>query len=129
MIDHAVKLYRESPRRDLQAASRWLLVRWGEQSTVDEIDASRTRSQGPAEGHEWFTNGQGLTMVVIPPGEFWMGSLSSEPERFPYEDRHQVAITRRFAIADREITREQFERFHLEAFGQPYKINIEQYSP
>jgi formylglycine-generating enzyme required for sulfatase activity len=129
VLDQATRLYRDSPRRDLHAGSRWLLNAWGEQSTVNEIDGGLIRSQGPGDGFEWFTNRQGLTMIVVPAGEFWMGSPPSEPERSPNEVRHPVTITRPFAIADREITRELFERFHQEAFKVPYNINIEQYSP
>jgi len=129
VLDLATRLYRESLQRDLHAASRWLLVRWGELSTVAEIDLGRTRTRAPAEGSQWFTNGKGMTMVVIPAGEFLMGSHAAEPEREADEVQHLVTITRPFAISDREVNLELFHEFHQEAFGQPYQVNIEKYSP
>jgi formylglycine-generating enzyme required for sulfatase activity/Flp pilus assembly protein TadD len=128
VVDLAARLYRDSPRRELHAASRWLLNRWREERTVAEIDAGRTRGPVPVEGREWFTNAAGLTMVVVPAGEFWMGSPASEPERTLAETRHVVTITRPFAISDREIPVELYDRFHKEAFNDAYTYS-EEFSP
>jgi hypothetical protein len=129
VLELATGLYRSSPRRDLHAAARWLLVHWGATRTVAEIDKRRMTSRTPAEGSEWFTNGQGMTMVVIPAGEFLMGSPASEPERFDIEVHRHVTITRRFALCDMKVNLELFDKFYREAFGRPYDLNIEQYSP
>jgi formylglycine-generating enzyme required for sulfatase activity len=66
---------------------------------------------------QWYVNGQGQTMVVIPgPVVFLMGSPSTEPGRTGgaagnSEQRHRNRIGRSFAISAREVTVEQFLRF------------------
>jgi formylglycine-generating enzyme required for sulfatase activity len=60
-----------------------------------------TSYQGP-EGHQ---------MIVIEGGEFTMGSPVNEPGRSAAETPHRVRIPRRFAIAAKEVTNEQFDRF------------------
>ena len=84
--------------------------------------------------------GQKLTMVLIPPGEFMMGSTEEEQARFLEEarsandkgaikripdegPRHRVRITRPFRLSRDEVTRGQFRRF-VEATG--YKTEAEQ---
>ena len=61
----------------------------------------------------WFVNSQGQTFAVIEgPVEFRMGSPPTEPDRI-VETRPCTAgsIPRRFAIATKEVTVEQFQRF------------------
>jgi formylglycine-generating enzyme required for sulfatase activity len=45
-----------------------------------------------------------MTFVVIPAGEYEIGSPPDEPERVNNETRHTVQITHAFAILDREVT-------------------------
>jgi formylglycine-generating enzyme required for sulfatase activity len=54
---------------------------------------------------------EGHAMVVIRGGEFTMGSPAGEPGRDVGETPHRVRIPRVFAIATKEVTNEQFERF------------------
>lgn len=48
-------------------------------------------------------------LVVLPAGEFMMGSPESEPERDPDEPQHRVTIKRAFAIATTQVTWNQWE--------------------
>ena len=57
------------------------------------------------------TGPNGHVMVVIPGGEFVMGSPETEPGRTSDETRHRVRIPRTYAIATTEVTNEQFGRF------------------
>ena len=70
------------------------------------------------------TNIAGLTMILVPPGEFSMGSTPEQlaqvatftsnwkPESAKAEQPpHRVAITRPFYLAAHEVTRGQFGRF------------------
>ena len=66
-------------------------------------------------GRRWFVNGQGQTFAVIDgPVEFRMGSPPNEPGRnAARESHHRTVIPRRFAIAVKEVSIEQWERFVL----------------
>jgi formylglycine-generating enzyme required for sulfatase activity len=51
-------------------------------------------------------------MLVVPEGEYMMGSPEDESERFSNEGpQHRVKIPRRFAVSKLKVTREQFEKF------------------
>ena len=50
------------------------------------------------------------TMVVVPADSFMMGSPSDEPGRWDNEDpRHQVTISKTFAVAKNEVTFDEWE--------------------
>ncbi len=53
----------------------------------------------------------GPAMIVIPAGEFWMGSPESEAERSDNERWHRVKIERPFAIGQYAVTFEEYDRF------------------
>ena len=55
------------------------------------------------------------TMVVIPAGEFTMGSPRTERGRMDDETPHRVRIPRTYAIATTEVTNTQFARFLADA--------------
>jgi serine/threonine protein kinase/formylglycine-generating enzyme required for sulfatase activity/SpoVK/Ycf46/Vps4 family AAA+-type ATPase len=117
-------LSKTHPSAGVHAAAGWLLRSWKRHEPVDE----------PAipylEGREWFTMslvltgadtlaGDGaakrhesrLTFVVIPPGEYVIGSAESEETRNDDEQAHTVRITYPFAILDREISFAEMEAF------------------
>ena len=61
---------------------------------------------------QWYVNGQGQTMVVIPAWEpFVMGSPPTEKDQGGNETQHQRRIGRTFALASTPVTKEQFLRF------------------
>lgn len=64
---------------------------------------------------------RGPALVVIPAGEFWMGSPENEAGREPVEAagrerRHRVRIEKAFALGQMEVTVGEFRRF-VEAAG------------
>jgi formylglycine-generating enzyme required for sulfatase activity len=72
----------------------------------------------PGAGHtEWFKDHKaGPEMVVVPTGNFEMGSPDDEPERESWRTgtespRHKVAIAQPFAVALYAVTRGQFDAF------------------
>jgi formylglycine-generating enzyme required for sulfatase activity/serine/threonine protein kinase len=105
--------YRLEPDPGLRSAIDWLLRRrWGRAVELDRIDMELA-GKGPGPGRDWYVNSQGQTLVIIRgPTEFRMGSSDSEPGRRPNgEPVHTRSIPRTFAIAAREVTRAQYERF------------------
>jgi len=66
---------------------------------------------------EWFKDHEhGPEMVVVPPGNFMMGSPPDEPERESWRKgtespQHKVTIVKPFAVGRHAITREQFATF------------------
>lgn len=62
--------------------------------------------------------GQGPEMVVVPRGQFIMGSPGDDPDRNWDERQHSVEIVQGFAVGRTEVTFEQFDRF-AEATGRP----------
>ena len=61
---------------------------------------------------------QGPEMVVVPPGEFRMGSPSSEAGRYSDEPLRAVRIAKAFAIGKYEVMFHEYERF-ARATGKP----------
>ena len=49
------------------------------------------------------------TFRWCPPGEFWMGSIRTEPGRFSDELRHKVILTRGFWMLESEVTQGMWE--------------------
>src|SRR5262245_60593201 len=57
---------------------------------------------GPVE-----ENSLKMKLVLIPPGEFMMGSLEDEKDRSSDEKQHRVRITQPFCLAAHEVTKRQ----------------------
>lgn len=68
----------------------------------------------------------GITLVLIPAGEFMMGSPPDEAERMGDEDRHRRIIRRPFYISETEVTVAQFRRF---VAATKYKTDAEAGTP
>jgi serine/threonine protein kinase/formylglycine-generating enzyme required for sulfatase activity len=143
VLERVRRLYGEDADPGVHGAAAWLLRRWGHGDEVrtrdrrwaanryarKEREAAIRRTlaeQGPRAGPQWYVNGQGQTIVVVPgPATFWMGSPPTEEGR---EDgpmgqgelRHRQRIGRPFAIGACEVTVEQFLQFR--ARQKPHKI-------
>jgi formylglycine-generating enzyme required for sulfatase activity len=121
--------YRTAPDPGLHAAAEWLLRTWRQEAWLKQVN---DRWAGDREGREerlesirqslsteeakappqWYVNGQGQTMVVIPgPVEFLMGSPYTEAGRGGDEQQHRRRISRTFAIAAKPVTVRQYREF------------------
>ena len=105
-------LYRNDPDSGIHGAAEWTLRQWKQQEKLKELDAELMKLKDWGE-RRWYVNGQGQTFAVIEgPVEFRMGSPPTDTERFAgNEPPRRMAIPRRFAIAAKEVTVEQFQRF------------------
>ena len=69
----------------------------------------------PSGGHEsatieleGFTNSLGMQFVMIPPGEFMLGSSPDERWRHDNEFKHRVRISRSFLLGTTEVTQKEW---------------------
>ena len=76
-----------------------------------------------------YTNKLGMRFVLIPPGNFLMGSPESEKGRQWNEKRHKVIISKSFYMTETEITQGQWEKlvgFNPSSFsklGKTYPVD------
>jgi serine/threonine protein kinase/formylglycine-generating enzyme required for sulfatase activity len=104
-------LHRNDPDSGIHGAAAWTLRQWKQQSKLQAADAELMKLKDRGD-RRWFVNGQGQTFAVVEGTvEFRMGSPPTEPDRGTDETPRRVVIPRRFAIADREVTVEQYQRF------------------
>ncbi|MGO9914470.1 MAG: protein kinase domain-containing protein [Isosphaeraceae bacterium] len=113
-------LYKNDPDAGIHAAAEWTMRQWHEDDQLDAADAELIKLEDRG-ARRWLINSQGQTFTLIDgPVEFRMGSPPAELEREMGETPHRRLIPRRFAIAAKEVTIEQFERFVRDnpQFGQ-----------
>jgi formylglycine-generating enzyme required for sulfatase activity len=129
------ELYRTADDPGVHGAAEWLLRQWRQDAWLEQtndkwaedkggrekrlrgIHQLRTRDKGKAPP-QWYVNGQGQTMVVIPgPVEFVMGSPPTEDGRKEIEAQHRKRIGRAFALAAKPVTVREFWRFLRERPG------------
>jgi eukaryotic-like serine/threonine-protein kinase len=123
-------IYHNEADPGLHSAAEWLLRRWQQEEWLkrenerwakqeDERDdrlagirqlLAKDKEKTPLQ---WYVNGQGQTMVVIPgPVEFVMGSpLTEKGRRRNDEFQHRKRIGRTFALAAAPVTKEQYLRY------------------
>jgi formylglycine-generating enzyme required for sulfatase activity len=113
LIGKLLDLYRNNPDAGVHGAAEWTLRKWGHQDKVKELVAQLMKVKDWGE-RRWYVNGQGQTFAVIEgPVQFRMGSPPTEPERerVVSETPRRILIPRSFAIASKEVTVEEFQRF------------------
>ena len=111
LMEHLREMYRNDPDAGIHGAAEWTLRRWKQGETLKKVDAELQRLKDRGN-RRWYVNSEGQTLAVIEgPIEFSMGSPVSEPDRDSWETPHRQPINRRFAIATKEVTKEQYQRF------------------
>ena len=112
LIGKLLDLYRNDPDGGIHGAAEWTLRQWGQEEKLKGMDAEFSKLKDRGD-RRWFVNSQGQTFAVIEgPVEFRMGSPPTDTERSEgNEPRRRMAIPRRFGIATKEVTVEQFQRF------------------
>jgi len=123
LVSELLVLYREDSDPGVHSAIDWLL-RYSKQGLADRrldwdggdaLRAVDSQVAGqPAVGRKWFVTTEGHTLAVLDgPVEFTMGSPPYETYRpkGPDEAQHRVRIPRSVAVATKEVTVAQFQRF------------------
>ena len=128
LIGKLLDLYRNDPDAGIHGAVEWTLRQWKQQEKLKELDAELMKLKYRGD-RRWFVNTQGQTFAVIEgPVEFRMGSPPGEADRDTNETLHQRIIPRRFAIAAKEVTVEEYQEFVKENPGVDHAYN-DKYSP
>jgi formylglycine-generating enzyme required for sulfatase activity len=118
-LGRLLKLYQDDPDPGIHGATEWLLRDWEQNAWLTQINHDWAKDRKRREktidrikelvrnnntSPQWYVNGEGHTMVVVPrPDEFWMGDGGVEAEK------HRRKIGRSFAIASKQVTRKQFQ--------------------
>ena len=126
-----MRILRDDPDAGIHGAVEWTLRQWRQQEKFKEAIADRALDG--RRDRRWFVNSQGQAFAVVDgPDEFQMGSPDSEPERSAdTEPVRRIAIPRRYAIATKEVTIEQFQKF-VESDNEKFDMptgTLKQHSP
>jgi formylglycine-generating enzyme required for sulfatase activity len=126
-------LYRSEDDPGLHATAEWLLRQWKQEAWLKQVNEAWAKDRERRERRfekieelvkkdrdrtppQWYVNGQGQTMVVIPgPVEFLMGSPPTEAGRQAVESQHPRQIGRTFALAAKAVTVREFRQFLQES--------------
>ena len=129
LIARLLDLYEHDVDAGIHGAAEWTLRQWQQAAKVDEIDAKLKGKDGG--NRRWYVNGQGQTFVRIEgPVEFGMGSPPDEPDHDPGETLHRLVIPRRFAIAAKEVSVAEYQRFLRDNPGYGVaQFILDKYSP
>jgi formylglycine-generating enzyme required for sulfatase activity len=125
LTQRLVRLFEEHPDPGLHAAAEWLLTQWDRKSRLRDVNMKLATAEFDGE-RRWYVTRQGQTMVVLDARHpFTVGSPSWERNRTISETLHRCRIDRQFAIANREVTVEQFRKFdpdfgHQQMHRYPY---------
>jgi formylglycine-generating enzyme required for sulfatase activity len=126
IVARLVETYRDDPDSGIHGAAEWTLRRWNRGEEVDALALPDFQHRGD---RRWYVNSQGQTMALVEgPVVFTMGSPESDPERYETETPHRVRIGRRFAIATKEVTVDQYLRF-LKENPKVFQVGVDRYSP
>ena len=128
LVEHLLEMYRNDPDAGIHGAAEWMLRRWKQKDKLAAIDVELKKLKDRGN-RRWYVNSEGQTLAVIEgPIEFMMGSPNSEPDRRDSENLHRKRINRRFAVATKEVTVEQYQRF-LKENPEIAPLEIDRYSP
>ncbi len=132
MLEKLQGIYRAEADPGLHAAAEWLVRIWRKEPWLKQMndqwlnDAAgrakilagvqqelrKTQGKVPAVNPQWYVNGQGQTIVIIPGRvEFVMGSPETEATRQENETQNKVQINRTFAVAAKAVTVDQYRQF------------------
>ncbi|MBM3997983.1 MAG: hypothetical protein FJ297_00325 [Planctomycetes bacterium] len=135
LLPSLVDLYARHEDPFVHESVGWLVRQWGMEDRLGRVP-DPTAARDPKR--RWFSDGFGTTWVVLGPVTFPMGSGTEGPAGSEPVPPHSRRIPRRFAVATREVTIGEYDRYErarlqdLEdrlaaAFDTTTKRKLEQY--
>lgn len=101
-LRRVASVFESDPDAEVHSSSEWLLLK----------NRQRLPNVARARSGAWGVNTIGQTMVTIQPQHsFTMGAPAGESRRDSSERQHKILVPRAFAIATREVTVAEFQRF------------------
>ncbi len=105
---HLLRLYETDPDPGVHGAAEWVLRKWGQDHALRT--AAARLATGRVEGaREWYVNAEGQTFSC------------ARPHRLEVADgdrRRTVEVDYRFAIATKEVTVGEYQRFRRQDYSQ-----------
>ncbi len=74
------------------------------------LAAASRPAEAPARDEKLVKNSIGMELVLIPAGEFMMGTPETESDRYSKEIQHRIRITKPFYLGKHEVTQAEYER-------------------
>ena len=128
LMEQLLEMYRNDPDAGIHGAAESMLRRWKQKDKLAAIDVELKKLKDRGN-RRWYVNSEGQTLAVIEgPVEFSMGSPITDQDRDLDETLHCQRINRRYAIATKEVTVEQYQRF-LKENPKIARLEIDRYSP
>jgi len=113
VMARARALYLDDPHAGVHSAAELLLRRWGGPDVLAECAAGLRNPTSDEGGPRWQLGPNGHTFVVLPgPLEFRMGAQPHEKSHYHDPILHHRKIERSLAVATKEVTVRQFQRFN-----------------
>src|SRR5262249_29940736 len=117
LVNRLLERYRYDPDAGVHGAAESTLRHWKKKAVLEQAHSELPKLKDLGDLKEmgdrrWYVNCEGQTFSVINgPVRFKMGSPPSEPGHRSGESQHYTDISRSFALATKEVTVEEFERF------------------
>jgi formylglycine-generating enzyme required for sulfatase activity len=112
LIAKLLDLYKTDTDAGIHGAAEWTLRQWKEEPQLTAADQELITLKDRGD-RRLLVNSQGQTFALIDGAvEFRMGSPPTEPDRVAASELpHRRIIPRRFAVAAKEVTVEQYQEF------------------
>ena len=111
LVEHLREMYRNDPDAGIHGAAEWTLRQWKQQEKLKELDAELMKRKDRGE-RRWFVNSAGTDVCRDRgTGRVPHGFAADRAGTHRRETPAGRIIPRRFAIAAKEVSVEQFQRF------------------
>jgi formylglycine-generating enzyme required for sulfatase activity len=127
-----IQLFQSDPDALVHSSCGLLIETWMSRATRVGLEAELPHSPDETGERRWWVTtvtGQPLTMVHVAPRSFLMGSEPDEPGRSSEEVMHSVIIREGFYLADRVLTRGEYEPLAVARGAPPFTDGLDEWCP
>ena len=110
-----VETFKTDADSGVHSAAEWVLRNWKMEKDLELADRGLRKLTAELKANslerQWYINRQGQTFAMLDALDFSMGSPDTEADRRSEEAIHRRRIDRRYAIATKEVTADQWRTF------------------